>query len=126
MNTQIESTNVNTEITVPANEFEQIKGLKFNAETFRALIEIVQSQNERISALESKNQTSSTKREMTVADAEIIMIGEHREKSHKECEKLLGLSYGQVYSARLGHTFKPVTKAMAEQGLKSLWLPKQK
>ncbi len=45
-------------------------------------------------------------RSMTVDDAIKIMTGDFKDKSIKECAKELGLSYGQVYSARNGYTFK--------------------
>lgn len=49
-------------------------------------------------------------REMTEDDARIVVLGEHADKSHKEAAQLLGLSYGQVYSARKGFTFKGIYK----------------
>ena len=45
-------------------------------------------------------------RAMTTIDAEKIMLGELKDKTIKECAITLGLSYGQVYSARNGYTFK--------------------
>jgi hypothetical protein len=45
-------------------------------------------------------------RSMTEADAVRIMTGDLKAKSIKECAKELGLSYGQIYSARNGYTFK--------------------
>lgn len=45
-------------------------------------------------------------RSMTVDDAIKIMTGDFKDKSIKECARELGLSYGQVYSARNGYTFK--------------------
>lgn len=49
---------------------------------------------------------------MTDDHAERIMIGDLREWPHKAVAKFLGLSYGQVYSARKGYTFKPVYQKM--------------
>jgi DNA-directed RNA polymerase specialized sigma24 family protein len=103
-------------------ESTEAPGLKFNKESFAALIATVGALTERVQALESKNQTSSTKREMTVEDARAVILGAQRELSHKEAAAALGLSYGQVYSARGGYTFKAVTaKEMKEAGLPSLW-----
>lgn len=107
--------------TVEVDQFETLKGTKFSRDSFIALLEIVREQNARIEALESKNQTSSTKREMTIEDAERVMIGDLRSKTHNEAAAELNLSYGQVYSARLGHTFKPVTVEMKKQDLKMIW-----
>jgi len=45
-------------------------------------------------------------RSMTEADAIRVMIGDLETKAIKECAKELGLSYGQIYSARGGYTFK--------------------
>lgn len=45
-------------------------------------------------------------RDMTVEDAEAIMLGELKAVNHTDAAKRLGLSYGQVYSARKGFTFK--------------------
>lgn len=52
----------------------------------------------------------SSTREMTEEDAEKIMIGDLKMESHRKCAELLGLSYGQVYSARGGYTFKGIYK----------------
>ena len=54
-------------------------------------------------------------RSMTEADAKRIMVGDLKDKSIKECLTELGLSYGQVYSARGGYTFK--TQWTARQAL---------
>lgn len=47
-------------------------------------------------------------REMTEDDAKKIMLGEYKDLKHSEAANRLGLSYGQVYSARKGFTFKPI------------------
>jgi uracil DNA glycosylase len=108
--------------TIENTNEEVVSGLKFNKESFAQLIEMVKEQGARIEALESKNQTSSTKREMTIEDARNVILGENRDKSHKDAAAALGLSYGQVYSARGGYTFKQVvTKEMKEAGLPNLW-----
>ena len=49
---------------------------------------------------------------MTEADARTIMLGEHAASSHRKAAEALGLSYGQVYSARNGYTFKGVYAEM--------------
>ena len=51
-------------------------------------------------------------RAMTVDDAIKIMTGDFKDKTIKDCAKELGLSYGQVYSARNGYTFKEQYAAM--------------
>ena len=51
---------------------------------------------------------------MTEEHARRVMIGDLKGVSHKEAAELLALSYGQIYSARKGFTFKPVYKEMIE------------
>jgi hypothetical protein len=51
-------------------------------------------------------------RTMTVADAEKVVLGAMKDLSHKAAAVKLGLSYGQIYSARFGFTFKPVYKKL--------------
>ena len=53
-------------------------------------------------------------RTMTAEDAANILMGELKDASHKEAATKLGLSYGQVYSARNGFTFKKEYKASRE------------
>ena len=57
-----------------------------------------------------RNRGPQSTREMTLEDAERIMLGDLKDKSHKVAAETLGLSYGQVYSARGGYTFKTVYK----------------
>lgn len=53
-------------------------------------------------------------RAMTVDDAKRIMTGDLKDESIKSAAQTLGLSYGQVYSARNGYTFKEqYTEAIA-------------
>jgi len=49
-------------------------------------------------------------REMTEDDARRALLGDLAAKSHKDAATELGLSYGQIYSARKGFTFKGVYK----------------
>jgi hypothetical protein len=68
--------------------------------------------DERLSVIESKFSTRtsgrgpSSTRSMTADDAVRIMTGDLSDNTIKECVKELGLSYGQIYSARGGYTFK--------------------
>ena len=50
--------------------------------------------------------------EMTEEHAVRVMLGDLREKSHKEAALELKLSYGQIYSARKGYTFKKIYQRM--------------
>lgn len=54
-------------------------------------------------------------RQMTEADAKRIMMGDLKDASHKKAAEELGLSYGQIYSARKGFTFKDVFKASSKK-----------
>ena len=49
-------------------------------------------------------------REMTEDDARRILLGDMKDVAHKKAAEELGLSYGQVYSARKGFTFKGIYK----------------
>jgi hypothetical protein len=70
----------------------------------------VQELTEVVDGLKSKKGPAS-QREMTLEDAERVINGDLKGASHKEAAEKLGLSYGQVYSARGGYTFKSVKKA---------------
>ena len=85
------------------------------------LKEIVAKLNE---VIEKMNTTKAPKvrdrgpdsqREMTEDDARMILIGNLKDASHKDAAIELGLSYGQVYSARKGFTFKGVFKEFRDQ-----------
>lgn len=93
-------------------------------EKFEALNATVEALNARIEKLEKQLEARSTKseREMTADDARRCMGGDLADKKHKEAAEALGLTYGQVYSARLGFTFKNVAKELKEQGVKSAWV----
>ena len=80
------------------------------------LKEIVAKLNE---VIEKLNMTKATKvrdrgpdstREMTEDDARRILLGDMKDVAHKKAAEELGLSYGQIYSARKGFTFKAVYK----------------
>lgn len=60
----------------------------------------------------SRNRGPQSERTMTDEDARRIMLGDLKEVSHKEAAETLGLSYGQIYSARKGFTFKIVYQEM--------------
>lgn len=49
-------------------------------------------------------------REMTEDDARRILLGDMKDVAHKKAAEELGLSYGQIYSARKGFTFKGIFK----------------
>ena len=59
-----------------------------------------------------RNRSSPTTRDMTDADARSVLTGPQAELGHKDAARVLGLTYSQVYSCRLGHTFKHVHKEL--------------
>lgn len=60
----------------------------------------------------ARDRGPESEKSMTEDDARRIMLGDLKDKSHKECAETLKLSYGQVYSARKGFTFKSIYKEM--------------
>jgi len=67
----------------------------------------------RIETLESRptrDRGPASENAMTEDHARVILIGEDSALSHKAAAEKHGLSYGQVYSARNGFTFKVVYK----------------
>lgn len=83
------------------------KQIEVTTEMFEELVARVTKLEEIVN--KSKGQAST--REMTDEDAKSVMIGECKDLSHKAAAEKLGLSYGQIYSARLGYTFKHIAKA---------------
>lgn len=61
---------------------------------------------EKVSSLKTRDRGPKSTREMTEEDGKKIIFGDLKKLSHKEAAKELGLSYGQVYSARSGYTFR--------------------
>ena len=70
--------------------------------------------NEVIEALNNLNaprdRGPKAERTMTDDDARRVIFGNLKNASHKTAAETLGLSYGQIYSARKGFTFKPIHK----------------
>lgn len=71
-----------------------------------------------INSQPARDRGPKSERTMTDDDARRVMVGDLKDKSHKECAELLQLSYGQIYSARKGFTFKPIYKEMIEAQVK--------
>ena len=82
--------------------------------------ELVSKINEIIEALNNLNaprdRGPKAERTMTDEDARRVIYGDLKDVSHKAAAEALGLSYGQIYSARKGFTFKPIHKEAASQG----------
>lgn len=85
------------------------------------LADVIAKVNEIVEALNAqptRDRGPKSERTMTEDDARRVMIGDLKGCSHKECAELLNLSYGQIYSARKGFTFKPIYKEMIESAVK--------
>jgi hypothetical protein len=77
--------------------------------------------NEIVVHLQSSTATTTTRdrgpkseNDMTEDDARRIQLGDLKDISHKDAALQLGLSYGQIYSARKGFTFKNVYKEVRD------------
>lgn len=91
-----------TEVTVATTE---IATLPDGA----SLKDVIAKVNELVTKANSKRDRGPTsKREMTEDDARRVMLGDLKDTAHGKAAETLGLSYGQVYSARGGFTFKKV------------------
>lgn len=77
--------------------------------------------DERLKKIEEKMESRPTgrgpksTRTMTEDDAKKVMTGELKNKSIKDAAAELGLSYGQIYSARNGYTFKGIYAEMTKK-----------
>ena len=84
---------------------DAIKKLEPNA----SLKDVIAAVNSLVESTPKKRDRGpESTREMTDADAARVKFGDLKDVKFKEAAKILGLSYGQVYSARLGFTFKKV------------------
>ncbi len=92
--------------------------LKHLGEKINALIVFANAINDRSeiakSAPVSRNRGPSSEKVMDENDSRRAMIGDLKDESHKSAAEILGLSYGQIYSARKGFTFKGIYKEMIE------------
>lgn len=75
------------------------------------LKDVIAKINELVDRTNSKRDRGpESQRVMTEDDARRIMLGDLKDVSHTKAATALGLSYGQVYSARKGFTFKTIFK----------------
>jgi hypothetical protein len=73
-----------------------------------SLSEVVTKLNELanyVNNIKTRDRGPKSSRIMTNEDAYNVKFGDLKSTSHKEAAVKLGLSYGQVYSARLNYTF---------------------
>ena len=85
----------------------QIDELKSIVTAQGVLIEELKSQGSA-----NRDRGPKSEGEMTEEHAIRVMLGDLREKSHKDAALELKLSYGQIYSARKGYTFKKIYQRM--------------
>jgi len=85
----------------------QIDDLKATIIAQGQMIEDLKSQGQG-----SRDRGPKSEGEMTEEHAVRVMLGDLREKSHKDAALELKLSYGQIYSARKGYTFKKIYQRM--------------
>lgn len=94
-----------------------MENIELLAETAK-LKDVIVKINEIIEVVNSKpkgrDRGPESQREMTEDDARRILLGDLKDEDHKSAASTLGLSYGQVYSARKGFTFKSVYKEWRE------------
>jgi len=77
------------------------------------LPEVVIALNELIDlvqGIKSRDRGPRSQRSMTRIDAWRVIHGDLKSSGHKEAAEALGLSYGQIYSARGTYTFKDVKR----------------
>jgi hypothetical protein len=94
-----------------------------------ALVQEIQASVKDISAkLDSAQATSArgsrqSQRNMEDDDARKVLT-DLADLDHNEAAKQLNLSYGQVYSCRLGYTFKHIRQDLQKNKVQSKWLDK--
>lgn len=91
-----------------------LKDLQAQIDELKAM---VVAQNEVIEELKSqgtggRDRGPKSEGEMTEEHAIRVMLGDLRDQSHKDAALELKLSYGQIYSARKGYTFKKIYQRM--------------
>ena len=78
--------------------------------TIEELAARIDELEKKIAEIKPRNRGPKSERTMTDDDAYRVMFGDLKNASHKDAAQKLGLSYGQIYSARGGYTFKHVKK----------------
>lgn len=88
------------------------KAVKTPEQKLQATITRLNAKIVELEARPVRDRGPKSTRTMTEADATLVLLGKHKDLSHKAAAVKLGLSYGQIYSARFGFTFKPVYKKL--------------
>ena len=71
--------------------------------------------------VDGRNRSAPTKRNMRDEDALAVLTGEFKDLDHKQAAAAIGLTYAQVYSCRLGFTFKHVHKTLRDNKVVLPW-----
>lgn len=94
-------------------EMLNLEGKLTVAEVAMKLNEVIKALNE-LGDVKPRDRGPKSERTMTDDDARKVLMGDLKDTSHNDAAKELGLSYGQVYSARKGFTFKNIHKEMRD------------
>lgn len=93
-------------------ELLNLEGKITMAELAAKMNELIEAHN----AAQTRDRGPKSDRTMTDEDARRVLEGgDLADKSHKEAAETLGLSYGQIYSARKEFTFKPIHKEIRDR-----------
>ena len=98
--------------TVKSDTIELLGEKSKNVDIIAKINEMIEKLNAmNVKPVKTKDRGPDSTREMTADDATRIMTGDLKDFNHKDAALELGLSYGQIYSARKGFTFKEIYKA---------------
>ncbi len=75
--------------------------------------ELIEAQN-LLSESQTKTRGPKSDRAMSESDARRVICGDLKDLSHNKAAEELGLSYGQIYSARKQFTFKQIHKELRD------------
>lgn len=90
--------------------------------TNKEMVIAIMALQAQVAELTAKQPAKANEKEMTDSDARSVLTGDHASKKHKEAASALGLTYGQVYSCRLGYTFKTIHKEVFVGEVKNPWI----
>lgn len=72
----------------------------------------VEALSAKLEAKPAKSASTGNSVEMTDEHAQRVKFGDLKDEKHGKAAEALGLTYGQVYSARKGFTFKHIKEAV--------------
>ena len=110
----METTNLQEQVVETLAKLDDHAKLKDVVAKVNEIIEHLQ----KMPAKATRDRGPESQREMTEDDARRLLLGDLANAAHKIAAQQLGLSYGQVYSARKGFTFKSIYKEWRDAGNK--------